>query len=154
MTTVMLNGTSYRVAASTAAKLHSGQPQSRTSAERAALGMTKPASANQAGGPTLQKASTPGTRPNAVSRCNGITVCIEVYGSGYYISAWDSQWYLSPNAYSCDSAWDWWGTFPTTRSPTFPVATGPTTPTGRRPGTFQAAQRKATSKTTLPTPQL
>lgn len=59
----------------------------------------------------LQKASTPGTRPNAVSRCNGITVCIEVYGSGYYISAWDSQWYLSPNAYSCDSAWDWWGNF-------------------------------------------
>ena len=24
---------------------------------------------------------------------------------------WNSQWYQSPNLYSCDESWDWWGNF-------------------------------------------
>ena len=108
LTVVTLNSVSYHVPAATAHKVTSGHPELLTNAEEASLGIHHGTRSSDA--PTVTRGGGGTVQPDSVNRCSG-QVCIEVQGSGLHIIEWNSQWYQSPNLYSCDESWDWWGNF-------------------------------------------
>lgn len=117
-TTIQINGISHLVPVATATKVKSGNFGQLTPAEKDSLGI-KPG-VHVAGLPQPQlvhgAAASNGlessrrtslvVHPDSASGCSG-WVCMQIYGSSNYISAWDAQW--DDYSYRCTVAYYWWG---------------------------------------------